>query len=91
MTDRLQHPVISDAAAFLYIKFYLKGGKMRNITFAIYKGIEYSAGIKKDGRIVLRSEDDASKKEGFVEKEIGNNRIYVTIQNLDKFVLFYFV
>ena len=24
MTDRLQHPVISDAAAFLYIKFYLK-------------------------------------------------------------------
>ena len=44
---------------------------MRNITFAIYKGIEYSAGIKKDGRIVLRSEDDASKKEGFVEKEIG--------------------
>ena len=47
MTDRLQHPVISDAAAFLYIKFYLKGGKMRNITFAIYKGIEYSAGIKK--------------------------------------------
>ena len=46
---------------------------MRNITFAIYKGIEYSAGIKKDGRIVLRSEDDASKKEGFVEKEIGNN------------------
>ena len=71
MTDRLQHPVISDAAAFLFIKFYLKGGKMRNITFAIYKGIEYSAGIKKDGRIVLRSEDDASKKEGFVEKEIG--------------------
>ena len=50
---------------------------MRNITFAIYKGIEYSAGIKKDGRIVLRSEDDASKKEGFVEKEIGNNRIYI--------------
>ena len=46
---------------------------MRNITFAIYKGIEYSAGIKKDGRIVLRSEDDASKKEGVVEKEIGNN------------------
>ena len=62
MTDRLQHPVISDAAAFLFIKFYLKGGKMRNITFAIYKGIEYSAGIKKDGRIVLRSEDDASKR-----------------------------
>ena len=50
---------------------------MRNITFAIYKGIEYSAGIIKDGRIVLRSEDDASKKEGFVEKEIGNNRIYI--------------
>ena len=52
---------------------------MRNITFAIYKGIEYSAGIKKDGRIVLRSEDDASKKEGVVEKEIGNNRIYINL------------
>ena len=57
---------------------------MRNITFAIYKGIEYSAGIKKDGRIVLRSEDDASKKEGFVEKEIGNNRIYIKQCHLDK-------
>ena len=44
---------------------------MRNITFAIYKGIEYSAGIKKDGRIVLRSEDDASKKEGFVENKLS--------------------
>ena len=41
---------------------------MRNITFAIYKGIEYSAGIKKDGRIVLRSEDDASKKRGVCRK-----------------------
>ena len=59
-------------------------GKMRNITFAIYKGIEYSAGIKKDGRIVLRSEDDASKKEGFVEKEIGNNRIYIKYVQKDE-------
>ena len=57
---------------------------MRNITFAIYKGIEYSAGIKKDGRIVLRSEDDASKKEGFVEKEIGNNRIYIKYVQKDE-------
>ena len=59
-------------------------GKMRNITFAIYKGIEYFAGIKKDGRIVLRSEDDASKKEGFVEKEIGNNRIYIKYVQKDE-------
>lgn len=50
---------------------------MRNITFAIYKGNEYSAGIKKDGRIVLRSEDPASRENGFVEKKIGNNRIYI--------------
>ena len=65
-------------------RLHLKGGKMRNITFAIYKGIEYSAGIKKDGRIVLRSEDDASKKEGFVEKEIGNNRIYIKYVQKDE-------
>ena len=57
---------------------------MENITFAIYKGIEYSAGIKKDGRIVLWSEDDASKKEGFVEKEIGNNRIYIKYVQKDE-------
>ena len=48
------------------------------------QGIEYSAGIKKDGRIVLRSEDDASKKEGFVEKEIGNNRIYIKYVQKDE-------
>lgn len=42
------------------------------------------AGIKKDGRIVLRSEDDASKKEGFVEKEIGNNRIYIKYVQKDE-------
>ena len=57
---------------------------MENITFAIYKGIEYFAGIKKDGRIVLRSEDDASKKEGVVEKEIGNNRIYIKYVQKDE-------
>lgn len=57
---------------------------MGNITFAIYKGIEYSAGIKKDGTVVLRSEDDASKKEGFVEKQIGNNRIYIKYVQRDE-------
>ena len=57
---------------------------MGNITFAIYKGIEYSAGIKKDGTVVLRSEDDASKKEGFVEKQIENNRIYIKCVQRDE-------
>ena len=57
---------------------------MGNITFAIYKGIEYSAGIKKDGTVVLRSEDDASKKEGVVEKQIGNNRIYIKYVQRDE-------
>lgn len=57
---------------------------MRNITFAIYKGNEYSAGIKKDGRIVLRSEDDASRKREFVEKKIGNNRIYIKYVQRDE-------
>lgn len=60
---------------------------MGNITFAIYKGIEYSAGIKKDGTVVLRSEDDASKKEGFVEKQIennNNNRIYIKCVQRDE-------
>lgn len=57
---------------------------MGNITFAIYKGIEYSAGIKKDGTVVLRSEDDASKKEGFVEKQIGKNRIYIKYVQRDE-------
>ena len=57
---------------------------MGNITFAIYKGIEYSAGIKKDGTVVLRSEDDAGKKEGFVEKQIENNRIYIKCVQRDE-------
>ena len=58
--------------------------KMGNITFAIYKGIEYSAGIKKDGTVVLQSENHASKKEGFVEKQIGNNRIYIKYVQRDE-------
>ena len=32
----------------------------------------------------MRSEDDASKKEGFVEKEIGNNRIYIKYVQKDE-------
>ena len=50
---------------------------MRNITFAIYKGIEYSAGIKADGSIVLRSNDICDESKGFFEKKIGSNKIYI--------------
>ena len=48
MTDRLQHPVISDAAAFLYIKFYLKGDYSR---LASYKGKAAVEGWGKGGAI----------------------------------------
>lgn len=50
---------------------------MRNITFAIYKGIEYPAGIKNDGIIVLRSHNSDDINMGFHKKVNGENSIYV--------------
>ncbi|WP_455717613.1 hypothetical protein [Anaerosporobacter sp.] len=50
---------------------------MRNTTFAIYNGIEYSAGIKADGSIVLRSNNICDESKGFFEKRIGNNSVYI--------------
>ena len=41
---------------------------MRNITYAIYNGIEYSAGVKADGSILLRSNNNADESKGFFEK-----------------------
>jgi hypothetical protein len=50
---------------------------MGNVTFAIYKGKEYSAGIREDKMIVLRSYDKNDIQKGFIEKINGNRAIYV--------------
>lgn len=50
---------------------------MNNITFAVYKGKEYSAGIKEDGVIVLRSQNPEEVTNGFVEKKIGKNVVFI--------------
>ena len=57
---------------------------MRNITNAIYNGKEYSAGIKKDGQIVLRSDNPKDISIGFWEKSIGKNCIYIKYVNRDE-------
>lgn len=57
---------------------------MRNITFAIYKGIEYSAGIKADGSIVLRSNNICDESKGFFEKRIRSNKIYIKYVHRDE-------
>jgi len=61
----------------LYVKQKRIERKMRNVTFAIYNGNEYSAGIKADGSIVLRSNSISDEKIGFFEKRVGNNKIYI--------------
>ncbi|MFP7254772.1 hypothetical protein SFC02_10755 [Terribacillus goriensis] len=50
---------------------------MRNNIFAIYHGKEYAAGIKADGKIILRSEDSQAEQFGFENKTIADNTIYV--------------
>ncbi|RIW30398.1 hypothetical protein D3H55_16825 [Bacillus salacetis] len=50
---------------------------MKNNTFAIFNGKEYSAGIKADGRIILRSQDPKDELNGFIEKSFNNKKIYV--------------
>jgi len=50
---------------------------MRNTIYANYQGIEYSAGIKEDGNIVLRSGDVNDIQKGFFEKKISDNSIYL--------------
>ena len=50
---------------------------MGNFTFALYKGKEYSAGLKKEGTIVLRSTDSQDLNNGFYKKEIGSDRIFI--------------
>jgi len=57
---------------------------MRNITNAIYNGKEYSAGIKKDGQIVIRSENPKDISNGFWEKSIGKNSIYIKYVTRDE-------
>ncbi|MEC0305035.1 hypothetical protein [Terribacillus saccharophilus] len=46
---------------------------MKNNTFAIYEGKEYAAGIKADGKIILRSEDSQAELFGFENKTIADN------------------
>lgn len=50
---------------------------MKNNTFAIYEGKEYAAGIKADGKIILRSEDFQAELFGFENKKIADNTISV--------------
>ena len=50
---------------------------MKNITFAKYKDKKYSAGIKSNGKIVLRSNNIEDLNNGFVEKTFGKNHIYI--------------
>lgn len=57
---------------------------MKNITFAKYNGIEYPAGIKADGKIVLRSKNIKDVDLGFSEKVIGNNHIFVKYVTRDE-------
>lgn len=50
---------------------------MRNNIFAIYHGTEFAAGIKADGRIILRSERFTDELFGFENKKSADNTIYV--------------
>ena len=50
---------------------------MKDTTMAKYNGQEYSAGIKVDGRIVLRSDNPDDISKGFELYQIGNNKIYI--------------
>lgn len=50
---------------------------MRNNIFAIYHGTEFAAGIKADGRIILRSERFTDELVGFENKKSADNTIYV--------------
>ena len=45
--------------------------------YAKYKDMEYSAGQKQDGSIVLRSKDPSVLKLNFIKKTDGHDTIYV--------------
>ncbi len=49
--------------------------------FAIYQGIEYSAGVNENGQISLRSNDKESVRLGF---ELYLNRIYIKRVTIDQ-------
>ncbi|MRX74241.1 hypothetical protein GJU40_19140 [Bacillus lacus] len=63
---------------------------MKNPKFAIYNGNEYSAGMKEDGRIILRSEDSKEELNGFEKKSINNQTIYVKYVTLSEIGQFYY-
>lgn len=50
---------------------------MENLTIAKYKGQEYFAGIKVDGRIVLRSDNANDMSQGFQLQQIGKIKKYI--------------
>ncbi|PAD34082.1 hypothetical protein CHI12_13460 [Terribacillus saccharophilus] len=52
---------------------------MRNNIFALYNGTEYAAGIKADGRIILRSERFTDELFEFDKKTIADNTIYISM------------
>jgi hypothetical protein len=54
---------------------------MKNNTFAIFNGKEYSPGIKADRRIVLRSHDPNDVLNGLIEKSLNNHRFFVKYIN----------
>lgn len=57
---------------------------MRNTTFAIYNGTEYSAAIKSDNSVVLRSTDIRDKKKGFFRKKNVRDKIYIKYVQRDE-------
>lgn len=56
---------------------------MGNGTFALYKGQEYSAGVKKDGTVVLRSYDNEDLNNGFHKEVIGKEEIFIKYVHRD--------
>ena len=50
-------------------------GKMKGNIFAMYKGKEYQAGIRADGSIILRSDDENDISNGFTENNGVNKSI----------------
>ncbi|MRX73432.1 hypothetical protein GJU40_14900 [Bacillus lacus] len=57
---------------------------MKNNKFAVYNGNEYSAEMKKDGRIILLSENSKEELNGFEKKSINNQTIYVKYVTLSE-------
>ena len=80
------------------------GRTIKNGRFCIYNGNEFKVNKDSDGNTIILTKNDKiidstfidkygsgvySKKEGFVEKEIGNNRIYIKYVQKDEIAEIY--